>query len=171
MRPTATIFCIVSCFHRKSVKRQQNTIMHEEDEIIRTKRILNSKKTVIWGFRRLSGEEADLLSSCTLLFRKVFLKFRSNVPPSFSGLWVRSGTHNPAVGDGTFLRNVREHRRNLRGARGQMPQHYFFLTQNNSFWLHRWKGENNKKGKYFLKDYLFCVKIEKIKNLRFKGEE
>jgi len=101
----------------------------------------------------------QLISSCSF-----------EATPSSSGLWVSSRTHNPEDGDGTFLQNVREHRRNLRGARGQMPLFIFFLPQNNSFWLQRWKERIIKEEKYFLKYYLFCVKTEKKeKKLRFTG--
>jgi hypothetical protein len=41
---------------RKSVSNKQNT-KNEEDNIIRKKYIINNKKTVIWGFYRLSVEE------------------------------------------------------------------------------------------------------------------
>jgi hypothetical protein len=115
---------------------QQNTITHEEDEIIRTKRIINNKKTVIWGFRRVTVEETILLSCCTVLFGNVFLKFRSNFPPS-SGLWVSSRTtHNLEVGDGTFLRNVREHSRNFMGANAP-PLFYHHYHHHH---VHEWLG-------------------------------
>jgi hypothetical protein len=79
-----------------SLKINQQNTMNENDKIIR-KKYINNMKTVNWGCHRLTAQGAGLLRCCAVWLGNLFPKFRRNVPPSSSGLWDNSGTHNPWI--------------------------------------------------------------------------
>jgi len=66
------------------------------------KKCINNTKTVIWGSHRLIVQAASLLHCCVVWLGNLLPKFRRNLPPSLSGLWVKSGSQNTDTEGGTL---------------------------------------------------------------------